>query len=248
MSLAVPSLVEVLWSLPEVRTRRGIRHPQVALLAMACAAMLCGRTTYGQIAAWGRSYGRANRALLDALGFPHPTLPCEVTFYHLFRRLDIAEFERRLGTWAAAILAATAAAAPPAGDAVALDGTTLRGSKRAGAPGAHLVAAVSHRLQQTLGQVAVDVKTNEIGACPALLVGLLLEGRVVTMDALLTQTAVAPTILDRGGDDVLVVTDNQPTLHEAVATVFTSPPPGTSRPGAGAAVTMSATAASKPAR
>jgi hypothetical protein len=133
-------------------------------------------------------------------------------------------------------------------DGIALDGKTLRGSKRAGAPGAHLLAAVSHRLQQTLGQVAVEDKTNEISACPTLLASLLVEGRVVTMDALLTQTAVAQTILDRGGDYVMVVKDNQPTLHEAVATVFTSPPPATNRPGSAAPVTMSATAASKPAR
>lgn len=245
MSVAVPPLIEVLRGLPEVRKRRGVRHPQVALLAMACAAMLCGRTSYGQIAAWGRSYGRVNRALVAALGFTHPTLPCEVTFYHLFRRLDVRAFEQRLGAWAEAILAATAAAAPPAGDALALDGKTLRGSKRAGAPGAHLLAAVSHRLQQTLGQVAVDDKTNEIGACPALLAGLVLEGRVVTMDALLTQREVAQTILDGRGDYVMVVKNNQPTLHDAVATVFTSPPPATNRPGSTAPTTTSATAASK---
>lgn len=248
MSVRVLPLVAVLAGLPEVRKRRGIRHPQVALLAMACAAMLCGRTSYGQIAAWGRSYGRANRALVAALGFTHPTLPCEVTFYHLFRRLDVAEFERRLGAWAEAILSATAPAVPSAGDAIGLDGKTLRGSKKAGAPGAHLLAAVSHRLQQTLGQVAVEDKTNEISACPALLQGLLVKGRVVTMDALLTQREVAQTILDGSGDDVMVVKDNQPTLHEAVATVFTAPPPATNRPGSRAPATMSATAGWKPGR
>ena len=85
------------------------------------------------------------------------------------------------------------------------------------------MAAVSHRLQQTLAQVAVGDKTNAIGACPALLEGLLVEGRVVTIDALLTQRDLAQTIVDRGGDYVMVVKDNQPTLHEAVATVFTAP-------------------------
>ena len=44
MSVAVPPLVEGLRALPEVRTRRGIRHPQVARLTLACAAMFCGRT------------------------------------------------------------------------------------------------------------------------------------------------------------------------------------------------------------
>src|SRR3712207_6825210 len=135
MEHQVRPLIEALRAVPEARKRRGIRHPQVALLALACAAMLCGRTSYGQIAAWGRSYGRSQRTLLDALGFTQPTLPCEVTFYHLFRKLDVAAFERVLAAWAAPILAATAPAHQP-GEAVALDGKWLRGSAKRGAPGA----------------------------------------------------------------------------------------------------------------
>src|SRR6266542_6671227 len=67
-------------------------------------------------------------------------------------------------------------------------------------------------------------KTNEIPVAPTVLRGLLLEGRVVTMDALLTQREVAQAILDAGGDDVLVVTDNQPQLRPDSATLFSSPP------------------------
>jgi hypothetical protein len=246
MGLAVRPLIEVVAEIPEVRKRRGIRHPQVALLAAACAAMLCGRTTYAHFASWGRSYAKADRALLDALGFTHPILPGEVTFYHLFRRLDIDDCERRLGTWAEAILAATAAAAPAAGDGIAIDGKTLRGSKRQGAPGAHLLAAVSHRLQQTLGQGAVEAKTNEIPLAPTLLANLLLRGRVVTMDALLTQREIAQTVLDGGGDYVMVVKDNQPNLAEAIGTVFTAPPPAARRPGGRRRSTAAATAATRP--
>jgi hypothetical protein len=154
-----------------------------------------------------------------------------VTFYHLFRRLDAADLERRLGMWAESILAATATTAPAAGDGIAIDGKTLRGSKRRGAPGAHLLAAVSHRLQQTLGQVAVDDKSNEIPFAPTLLADLLLAGRVVTMDALLTQREIAQTVLDGGGDYVMVAKGNQPRLKEAIVTVFTAPPPAASRPG-----------------
>src|SRR5215212_10229634 len=96
MEQEVRPLIEALREVPDARKRRGIRHPQTALLALACAAMLCGRTSYGQIVALGRSYGRSQRAVLDALGFTHPILPGEVTFYHRFRKLDIAAFERVL--------------------------------------------------------------------------------------------------------------------------------------------------------
>ena len=47
-------------------------------------------------------------------------------------------------------------------DAMAVDGKTLRGSKKQGALGAHVLSVVSHRLGLTLTQQAVDAKTNEI--------------------------------------------------------------------------------------
>jgi len=71
-----------------------------------------------------------------------------------------------------------------------------------------------------LGQAGVPDKTNEIGAASAFLLTLVLEGRIVTADALLTQREVARTILDSGGDYLLVVKANQPTLHADIAATF----------------------------
>lgn len=125
-------------------------------------------------------------------------------------------------------------AIPPAAgevEGIALDGKTLRGSRKQGAPAVHLLSAVSHRLGLTLGQQAVGDKTNEIPLAPVLLRSLLLEGRVVTMDALLTQREVAQAVLDGGGDDVMVAKENQPRLQQEIATVFASPPPAATRPG-----------------
>ena len=96
------------------------------------------------------------------------------------------------------LAAAPNADAPDEGSAI--DGKTLRGSRKQGAPGVHLLSAVSHRLGLTLAQQAVDAKTNEITAIHDLLRGLALAGRVITMDALLTQRAVARTIVEAGGD------------------------------------------------
>jgi len=189
-------------------------------LGLACAALLCGARTDEAIAAWGRNY---DSALLRALGFTHPKTPCAATLFWLFRRLERAKLEAVLGAWAEQVLAATPAADGEQ-EGIAVDGETLRGSRKQGAPGAHLLSAVSQRLGLTLGQGAVGDKTNEIPVAPTVLRGLLLEGRVVTMDALLTQREVAQAILDAGGDDVLVVTDNQPQLRPDSATLFSSPP------------------------
>lgn len=69
-------------------------------------------------------------------------------------------------------------------------------------------------------QQAVADKTNEIGAIGDALGALVLENRVITIDALLTQRDVAQTIIDGGGDYVMIVKGNQPTLREEIATLF----------------------------
>lgn len=109
---------------------------------------------------------------------------------------------------------------------MAVDGKTLRGSKKQGAPGTHLLSVLSHRLGLTLTQQAVDVKTNEIKAIETVLEHIVLNGRVLTMDALLTQRQVAQTIVDKGGDYVMIVKENQPQLKADIELVFTLPPTG----------------------
>src|SRR5256885_3738553 len=90
----------------------------------------------------------------------------------------------------------------------------------------HLLSALAHHVGVTLAQHAVDDKTNEITAVETLLGQLVLEGRIVTMDALLTQRHVAQTIVDKGGDDVMIVKDNQPQLRADIALVFALSPTG----------------------
>src|SRR2546429_3944973 len=121
-----------------------------------------------------------------------------------------------------------------AGDkaAVALDGKTLRGSKKHGAPGMHLLSALAHHVGVTLAQHAVDDKTNEITAVEPLFCPLVLESRIVTMDALLTPRHVAQTIVDKGGDYVMIVKDNQPQLRADIELVFALPPAGGRQEGA----------------
>jgi hypothetical protein len=74
-----------------------------------------------------------------------------------------------------------------------------------------------------LAQTAVDEKTNEISAVHTVLAHVLLAGRVVTRDALLTQRAVAQTSGDHGGDDVMVAKDKQPRLRQDIAGLLATP-------------------------
>lgn len=215
-------LIEVFAAMPDFRKPRGKRHPLAAIFALACCAMLCGARSYSAIAEWGRNYGTR---IAQALGFTHST-PCAATLHTIFRHVDRDEFEAHLGTWADSIVGSLPDAPARRGPAVALDGKTLRGSKKQGAPGTHLLSALAHQVGVTLAQHAVDDKTNEITAVETLLQRLVLDGRIVTMDALLTQRHVAQTIVDKGGDYVMIVKENQPQLRADIELVFTLPPVG----------------------
>jgi predicted transposase YbfD/YdcC len=215
-------LIEVFAEIPDFRCGRGKRHPLPAILSLACCAMLCGSRSYSAIAEWGRNYGTR---IAQALGFTHNT-PCAATLHTVFRHVDRDEVEGKLGAWAERVVGSTSAA-PSAGEAaVALDGKTLRGSRKQGAPGVHLLSALSHHVGLTLAQQAVDDKSNEISHVETVLRQLVLQGRVLTMDALLTQRHVAQTIVDAEGDYVMIVKDNQPQLRADIELVFTLPPAG----------------------
>jgi predicted transposase YbfD/YdcC len=103
---------------------------------------------------------------------------------------------------------------------MAIDGKALRGSAKCGATDAHLLSAMSQRLGVVLGQMAVPDKSNEITAIDDLLDRLVLTGWVVTTDAFFTQTAIAQTICDAGGDYLMEVKGNQPTLHGDLMHLF----------------------------
>jgi len=215
-------LIEVFSDIADFRQARGKRHPLSAILALACCAMLCGYRSYSAIAEWGRNYGTD---IARALGFTHNT-PCASTLHTIFRCLDREAFEAKLGAWAERVVV-TAPAAPEVPEiAMAVDGKTLRGSKKQGAPGMHLLSVLAHHVGLTLTQQAVAAKTNEIKAVETVFGQIVLTGRIVTMDALLTQRQVAQTIVEAGGDYVMIVKENQPQLKADIELVFTLPPVG----------------------
>jgi hypothetical protein len=111
--------------------------------------------------------------------------------------IDWRALERILSEWVEHVLASLDPGRE--WEAVALDGKTLRGSKKQGAKDVHLLSASSHRLALTLTQVAVSDKTNEISAVHDLLVELVTRGYV------------------------FIVKQNQPTLYEDIAYMFGGP-------------------------
>jgi predicted transposase YbfD/YdcC len=214
-TVCIPPLIDVLVQIPDPRKARGKRHPLQAMLALSCVALLCGYQSLLAISEWSHNYGLT---YLPRLGFTRRRPPGQATWYRVLSKIDWQALEEKLADWVERVLAVLDSGNEWEG--VALDGKTLRGSKKQGAADTHLLSALSHRLAITLTQVAVSDKTNEIGAVGDLLVGLVMNGRVFTADAHLTQRHVAQLILDGESDYVLIVKKNQPTLYEDIAYLF----------------------------
>jgi len=220
MTAQVPPLIEILAEIRDVRQRQGKRHRLAGMLALAVTAMVCGYKRVGAIAEWGRNYGEEYQV---ELGFERHGYPAQVTWYRVFRDVPIESVEQKLGEWCEQVLQALTDEGERVG--ISLDGKTLRGSKKQGADESHLLAAATHQLGLVLRQIGVDDHTNEIGVVEAVLLPLVLEGRVVTADALLTQHKVAQTIVERGGDYVLPVKQNQETTYHTLEYWFEGQPP-----------------------
>jgi len=99
------------------------------------------------------------------------------------------------------------------GEVVSIDGKTMRGSRNQGCKTAtHIVSAWADKNELILGQIKVEEKSNEITAIPKLLDTLLLEGCVITIDAMGCQKNIARKIVTKKADYILSVKENQKDL------------------------------------
>lgn len=216
------SLMELFQGVHDPRGAKGKRHPLSALLLLAVVAMLSGMTSYEAIADFGKERGWE---FLQVLGFTRRRGLCKATYSRVFRRIDIADFEARLGQWIRGRFDYANDAAH-----IAIDGKTARGSRDGDTPGIHLLAAYVPQYHAVVGQLRVDAKTNEHKAALELLGVLPLKGKVVTGDAMFTHRDVCAKIIERGGDYILPVKDNQPNLRADITAAFAEPEAGLSPP------------------
>lgn len=212
-------LQDVLAEVPDPRQAQGRRYPLGAILALVCAATLCGYETYGAMAEWGANYGGE---LVRSLGFRNDRTPCAATLHNVLKKIDLDALERAIERWVRSLVR-TYRRLFRGRLAISFDGKTLRGSKKQGARGTHLLSMVSHALGLTIFQQAVDDKSTEIPALHAVLDRLVLAGQIVTVDALHTQRETATAILAAQADYVMVAKDNQRALVATITAVLATP-------------------------
>ncbi len=222
MADALPlSLIEALSSVPDPRSPLGRRHPLAGVLSLLSVGVMCGcRSVYATLQ-WGREQGREMAA---KLGLAKHGIPTDGMMSNLLRRMDVAAFEKALQKWAAAWPAEAGPPGVPEG--ISIDGKTLRGARGHEVPGVHLLSAYAVRLGLVLNQVPAGANKEEGGeitAAPALLESLVLQGKVVTGDAIHAQRELCQLIVKKGADYLLTVKENQPKLHNELVDLFRSP-------------------------
>jgi predicted transposase YbfD/YdcC len=192
--------------LKDPRRRRRCRHRLIDIIVIAICAVVANCDDWQEIEIFAR--GRLDW-FRRFLALPNG-VPSHDTFERVFDRIDPRAFHDCFQEWIAAITASLDV------QQIAIDGKTLCGSASSKLGPLHLVNAWATAHHLSLAQVAVEEGSNEIPAIPKLLELLELNGALVSIDAIGCQKAIAEKIVDRGGDYVLVVKDNQPKLLEAI--------------------------------
>jgi predicted transposase YbfD/YdcC len=206
---APAALLAALKSVPDPRKRRGVRHEMSAILALAVCAVIAGARSFVAIAEWTAAATPNALATLGVSG----EVPCESTIRRTINKVDANGLDVIVGTWMA--LRATTS---ERFRVVAVDGKSLRGSAVAGGRCRHLLAAVTHTGGLVLGQLNVDLKTNEIPLFSTLLDTIELLGALVTADAMHCQKDHAEYLVEkRGAHYLLTVKNNQPKLKKQLA-------------------------------
>jgi predicted transposase YbfD/YdcC len=225
-------------ALPDPRSPQGRIYPLACLIAIAvCAFTAAGNDRLTAVGQWTRRASQADLARLRAPWDPvagRYRAPDEKTIRVVLDRLDPRALTRALlgpgRRWRAAGPAAASArgyqARRAAGQAkmlarsrlraVAVDGKTSRGARRADGTRVHLLGVAEHG-GRLLDHLEVDVKHNETSHFTALLQPLDLAGAVVTFDALHTVRANLDWLAgEKKGHYIAVVKRNQPLLHARI--------------------------------
>ena len=207
-------LVERLQTMADPRRQcENLKHPLVDIIILGFCGVLAGCEDFVEIAEWAKVHEEAFRSFLE---LPHG-IPAHDTFNRVFAMLKPATVQEVLLPW---LLERRGLP----GDWIHLDGKTLRRTQCQSQKlkALHVVSAWAGQTGITLGQVAVDTKSNEITAMPQLLELLDLHDKIVTTDAMGCQKAIAETVVAGGGDYILAVKANQPTLHAEIQAAFAS--------------------------
>jgi hypothetical protein len=227
------SLYRAFEQVMDQRHQRGVRYPLALVLSLVVLGKLAGMTSLAGIAEWVRL---RSDWLKQVLPCTRASLPCASTDGKVLRRVEAEEVTRLMAEWLTRLSATRRCGAEASRlltqeeereqhAHLALDGKTLRGTLGHPAPdqqSVHVVGLYEAQTGVVLAQQAAPDKGTEITLEATLLTPSLVQGRIITADAMHTQRACCATITRFGGDSLLIAKANQPTLEEDLRLFLTN--------------------------
>jgi len=210
----IRSLMEWLrQELVEFRRPQALAYPLAGVMALIVMALATGvRKGPDDLAQYADTLSQGQLRALRFRTDAHTgrlRRPKKTVFHTVLNAVEGEVLERLLLRWQEQLLG------PVQDRVVIVDGKQMRHG------GVEMVNAVSGA-GRFLGGVITQAKSNEIPAARQVLGQLDLTGRTVLVDALHTNVATAQQILyEQGGDFLMTVKGNQPTLRKTLADLFT---------------------------
>lgn len=190
-------------------------HSLKDIIGITICAVISGCDDWDEIELYGQ---QKSGWLKQFLQLPNG-IPSHDTFNRVFAALDPRELQNCFISWVQSVAKITN------GRVVSIDGKRLCNSGVDGKKGLiHMVSAWCNDNNMVLGQVKTDEKSNEITAIPVLLDLLVLEGAIVTIDAMGCQQQIAEKIIDQKANYVLAVKENQAHLLDDIKEAFEKTP------------------------
>ena len=196
-------------NIPDYRVARNKKHSLSDIIILSILAVICGAESWNSIEEFGKTKIDFLRTILK---LPNG-IPSHDTINRVFSNLRPKIFEELFVKWVEDIKDESIKK-----EVISIDGKCIRGSKDSfhGQSPIHMVSAWACENELVLGQLKVDEKSNEITAIPQLLRLLDIEGSIISIDAMGTQTAIAETIIENKANYILAVKANQQQLHEQI--------------------------------
>ena len=224
------TLYEAFEQVSDGRKKRGVRYRLALILTLIVLAKLAGETSLSGVAQWVRE---RKEELAEHLHLPKRRFPCVATYSYVLQHVDAEEVssviyhfftqqesKSRCGSEPSRLLSQNGREAKAH---LALDGKTLRGTLKHEAVDqgpVHLLALYETTTGVVCGQHQVQQKENEISAVKTWLQACQVQDRIVTADAMHTQRFFCALLRRFQSHYLLIVKDNQPSLHADLQLFF----------------------------
>lgn len=206
-------LLEWMEYIEDVRQKRKVRHKLKDILVIVLFATLADADDWVEIAMFANVYQDYLRKYIDLKN----GVPSHDTIQRVMGMVSPDILQQLYSKWQELLNRGEGEVLKKI---ICIDGKTMRSNKRKGSKPSHIVTAWSREDGFSLGQKAVNEKSNEITAIPELLEKIQVKGQIITIDAMGTQKEIAEKIRDKRADYVLAVKGNQGTLYEDLKLYF----------------------------